>query len=185
MTTPTHCASSRRSQAASLLGSSPTTWRVVPAGSIARFTAATLWGRVPVSGRLGDLSGALAWDGARGRGRLVIDAGGLASGNGLRDHHLRSRAFFDAAKHRALVFDVDRIAVADGAVQLTGTLLLRGRAHKLTCAATATRHALDRLVLEGRATFDLDELGMSRGLFRMLPAAVTADVRVVMRRSGP
>jgi hypothetical protein len=40
----------------------------------------------------------------------------------------------------------------------------------------------NRVALAGCAAFDLDELGMSRGLLRMIPARVRASGRVVLER---
>jgi polyisoprenoid-binding protein YceI len=159
------------------------TWRVDPDQSVAHFSSATLWGRVPVSGRLGRLRGTLSWDGAGGRGRLAIATPGVSSGIKLRDHHLRSGAFFDVDNHPQVTFEAGEVVIAGGGrVQLRGALLVRGLRHPFEC--TAAVEALDEngVALEACAEFDLDELGMSRGLLRMIPARVRAGVRVVLER---
>ena len=66
---------------------------------------------------------------------------------------------------------------------MRGDLLVRGNRHAFACAAAATQLDADRIALDATVAFDLDELGMSRGLLRMIPAEVTADVRVVLRRA--
>jgi len=166
----------------SLFGAERAVWRVDPADSRARFTAATLWGRVQVSGDLGKVSGELEWHGTSGDARLRIAAAGLSSGLALRDRHLRSREFFDVSRHPEIIFDAQAIAPERGAVQIAGRLWVRGQGHDFVCEAAATVLEADRITLETRATFDLDELGMSRGLLHMLPASVTAQVRVVLQR---
>jgi polyisoprenoid-binding protein YceI len=160
-----------------------TTWRVDPHQSEARFAASTLWGAVPVTGRLGEVSGALAWDGAAGRGRMAVATATLSSGITLRDHHLRSRAFFHVAEHPEVTFEAHEVVADGGNVQLRGELLIRGHRHPFECTATVEAVGENRLVLATEAAFDLDELGMSRGLLRMIPAGVKASVRVVLKRA--
>ena len=166
-------------------GATSATWSIDPSESAANFTGATLWGRVPVNGRLGEVSGQLEWDGASGEGRLAIATTGLSSGIGLRDHHLRGRDFFAAQDHPEVEFDATEVVVDDSTVQLRGDLLVRGERHPFTCTAATTRLSDDRVALEASATLDLESLGMSRGLMRMVSANVTADVRVVIQRSDP
>ena len=174
----------RRTTADPPFGPVAATWRIDPDRSVARFTAATLWGRVPVSGQLGRLRGSLNWDGAQGHGRLAIATAGVSSGIELRDRHLRSGAFLDVANHPEITFEAGEVVVDGGRVRLTGELLVRGRRHPFAC--TAVVEALDesRVALETEAAFDLGELGMSRGLLRMIPAGVKAAVRVVLRRES-
>jgi polyisoprenoid-binding protein YceI len=159
-----------------------TSWRVDPADTVARFAAATLWGRAPVTGQLGAVSGTLEWDGAVGQGHMAIATSGLSSGIKKRDHHLRSGDFFDVANHPEIRFDATEVLAEGGSVRLRGELLIRGRRHPLACKAAIKRLGKDRIALQASATFDLDELTMSRGFLRMLSAEVTADVRVVMQR---
>jgi polyisoprenoid-binding protein YceI len=160
------------------------TWRVDPAESVARFASATLWGAVPVSGRLGALSGTLEWDGSAGRGRLDIQTAGVSTGIRPRDRHLRGSDFFAAAEHPAISFDVEQIAAEGSRFVLRGELVVRGERHAFTCSARNVESGDDRITLEAGATFDLDALGMSRGLLRMISAEATAEVRVVLRRAA-
>jgi polyisoprenoid-binding protein YceI len=159
------------------------TWHVDLDQSVARFSSATLWGRVPVSGRLSRLRGTLSWDGAGGHGRLAIATAGLSSGIKLRDHHLRSGAFFDVDNHPELTFEASEVVVTGGGhVRLRGALLIRGLRHPFECSAAVEALDENRVALEACAEFDLDEVGMSRGLLRMIPARVRAAVRVVLER---
>ena len=169
--------------AEALFGMTNATWRVDETDSIARFAAATLWGRAPVRGHLGHARGMLEWDGAAGRGQLTITTSGLSSGNRLRDHHLRGSDFFAIADHPAVEFAATEFVVDRGDVHMRGELLVRGERHAFACAAAATRLGPDRIALDTRVALDLVELGMSRGFLRMIPAEVTADVRVVLRRA--
>lgn len=180
---PISTTNARTATAESPFGPVAASWRIDPDQSVVRFTAATLWGCVPVSGQLGRLRGTLSWDGAGGQGGLVIATAGVSSGIKLRDRHLRSGAFFDVASHPQVTFEAGEVVVIDGAhVQLRGVLLVRGRRHPFECTAAVEAVAENRVALEAEAAFDLGELGMSRGLLGMIPAGVQAAVRVVLRR---
>jgi polyisoprenoid-binding protein YceI len=157
-------------------------WQVDSAHSSAGFQAASLWGLVPVRGRVGEVDGSLEWDGSEGRGRMTIAATGLSSGIRLRDHHLRGSDFFDVANHPEVVFEATEVIADGAAVQLRGELHVRGRRHPFATTANVRRLGRDRIELQASAPLDLGELGMSRGLLRMVSAEVSADVRVVLRR---
>ena len=157
-------------------------WQIDPAQSSARFQAGSMWGLMPVRGRLGDVTGSLEWNGSEGRGRMAIAAGGLSSGIRLRDHHLRGSDFFDVANHPEVVFDATDVVADGAAVQLRGELHVRGRRHPFATTANVRRVGSDWIELRASAPLDLVELGMTRGLLRMVSAAVTADVRVVLQR---
>lgn len=165
------------------LEASGSAWNIEPGQSQASFTGATLWGRAQVTGDLGVASGELEWLGTTGRGQLRIATAQLHSGIRLRDHHLRSGAFFDVKRHPEVVFDVHEIALEGGEARLSGQLMVRGQQRALTCMANM--HSLDeeRIALQANGAFNLDELGMSRGLLRMVSARVTADIHVVLRRA--
>jgi polyisoprenoid-binding protein YceI len=165
-----------------LLGASGSRWKVEPDDSRARFTAATLWGRVPVTGDIGAAAGELEWLGTKGRGHLRISTAQLDSGIRLRDHHLRSSAFFDVERHPEIVYDAVEIAVEDGEARVSGELMIRGQRHGLTCMAKVRSLDRGRIALEANVAFDLDELGMSRGLLRIVSARVVARVNVVLCR---
>jgi polyisoprenoid-binding protein YceI len=169
--------------AEALFGTNSAIWRVDETDSIARFAASTLWGRAPVTGHLGNASGILEWDGTAGRGQLTITTSRLSSGNRLRDHHLRGSDFFAIAEHPEIEFAATEFVIDRGDVHMRGELLVRGERHAFACAAAATRLGADRIALDTSVALDLDELGMSRGFLRMIPAEVTADLRVVLRRA--
>lgn len=128
----------------------------------------------------------LSWDGTHGHGRLAIATAGVLSGIELRDHHLRSVAFFDVANHPEITFDASEVVgVEGGQVELRGELVVRGRRRSFACTAAVEALDENRVALDTDAAFDLDELGMSRGLLWMIPAGVKAAVRVVLRRERP
>ena len=107
----------------------------------------------------------------------------LSSVTRLLDRYRRGIDFFAIAEHPEIEFAATEFVVDRGDVHIRGELLVRGERHPFACAAAATRLGADRIALDTRVALDLDELGMSRGFLRMIPAEVTADVRVVLRRA--
>lgn len=56
----------------------------------------------------------------------VIDASSIDTGNAMRDDHIRSADFFDAANHPSITFASTGIRAADGQLLLDGDLTIRG-----------------------------------------------------------
>jgi polyisoprenoid-binding protein YceI len=56
----------------------------------------------------------------------TIDAGSIDTGNEIRDNHIRSADFFDAADHPSLTFSSTGIRFEDGEFLLDGSLSIRG-----------------------------------------------------------
>ena len=119
-------------------------WRVDPQASHARFVARTAGGLVSTPGAFGSLSGGLALDDDRAVGALVIDAGSIDTGNGLRDRHLRSGGFFNVDKYpelrytvRALTAQAPDMIRIDGELLVAGTRTRTGAARNVGFAMTA------------------------------------------------
>ena len=56
----------------------------------------------------------------------VIDASSIDTGNSMRDDHIRSADFFDAANHPSITFASTGIRAEDGELILDGELTIRG-----------------------------------------------------------
>jgi len=61
-----------------------------------------------------------------------IDASSIDTGNEVRDNHIRSADFFDAAEHPSLTFTTTGIRFEDGEFLLDGSLSIRGVAKPVT-----------------------------------------------------
>jgi polyisoprenoid-binding protein YceI len=89
-----------------------------------------------VRGTLGQVSGAIAWDGKDVKtvqADIAIDVAGLDTGVDKRDDHLRSADFFDAANHPKITFKSKRaIPGAAGTFKLVGDLTIRGNTKEVT-----------------------------------------------------
>src|SRR5260370_6566938 len=82
-------------------------WSLGPAESSAGFANRHFWNTITVRGRFGQISGeGTGAPGGAVTGQLVIDAASLSTGHQQQDKHLRSAAFFDAAKHPRVVLSL-------------------------------------------------------------------------------
>src|ERR1035441_3593592 len=74
-------------------------WEIDPGTSVLEFRVKHFWGAVTVRGRFGTVTGRLdvAASGIVS-GTVEAEVASLDTGNATRDKHLRSAAFFDAAK---------------------------------------------------------------------------------------
>ncbi len=63
---------------------------------------------------------------------LRIDAGSIDTGIGRRDNHLRSEDFFHVARFPEITFTSRTVTPADGAVVITGQLILHGVSREVT-----------------------------------------------------
>jgi polyisoprenoid-binding protein YceI len=176
MTTATTNAPS--AQVARLAGS----WRVDAVESHARFTARTMAGLVGVPGRFRTLSGTMSLDERGAGGALAIDAASIDTGNRLRDRHLRSSAFFGAAKHPELRYEIDSLEIDGARVDIDGELRVAGTSTRLPLAAELHDHGDDAVQIACRTQLDRLELGI-RGARGMVPSTVDLDVAVVLRRT--
>ena len=62
----------------------------------------------------------------------TIDASSIDTGNEMRDNHIRSGDFFDAANHPSITFSSTGIRFEDGEFLLDGELSIRGVAKQVT-----------------------------------------------------
>ncbi len=157
-------------------------WAVDPAESSVDFAVRTFWGLTTVHGRFDRFEGSYE-TGANGTTiDLSIDADSLDTGNGTRDKHLRSDAFFAVAAHPRVRFVSTRVhEVSDGLLHVVGRLEAAGRA--VTIEFPATLQPLGGwLEIEATTTLDQRELGMSSGTLGMIRAPVTLHVKARLRR---
>ncbi len=148
-------------------------WQLDPARSTVTFRHKTMWGLVTVKGTFKPVSGGgeVLPDGSA-RGTLALDAASVDTKQSKRDKHLRSAEFFHVEKHPEITYTVRRAtAGADGAVQVTGDLTVRGTTRPLAFTAQAGQAGQGTVTVAAevevdRSDFDLNwnQLGMLRGL---------------------
>jgi polyisoprenoid-binding protein YceI len=157
------------------------TWRVDAVESHARFTARTMAGLVRVPGRFRALAGTMSLDERGTSGALAIDVASIDTANRMRDGHLRSNAFFGAAKHPELRYEVDSLQVDGASLKIDGLLLVAGTRTRLPLAADLRHHGDDAVEIACRTQLDRLELGI-RGARGMVPRLVDLDISIMLRR---
>jgi polyisoprenoid-binding protein YceI len=162
-----------------------TLWRLDPSGSSAEFRVPSLWGLASVRGRFQRLSGWLEVDDDdQWRMELTVDAASLDTGNRRRDRHLRSTAFFDAARHPEMRFRSSRVNDhGNGRLRVEGELEAAGERVRLQVEVTVS-HADGSLDLDAAATVDQRQLAMTYsplGAIRT-PTGLNVRARLVRER---
>ena len=157
-------------------------WTLDPARSEVRLASRHTWGLLPVHGVFGQVTG----DGtvtAAGQvtGTLTVAAGSIDTKNKTRDNDLRSAKLFDIANHPDITYTVDGMQPANGGVQVTGSLTVRGRTRPLSfdakVAADEGEVRLDAEVPVNRADF-----GLTYSPLRMASLHNTITIHAVFTR---
>ena len=159
-----------------------TRWRLDPSDSRTEFRAPNLWGLASVKGRFQPLDGRLEVDGDDWRMELTLDAASLDTGNGRRDRHLRSAAFFDAEHHPEVRFRSSRVIdQGDGRLEVEGELEAAGERAPLQVEVTVD-HADGALELDTAAIVDRRQLGMNWSPLGVIGTSATVNVHARLRR---
>jgi polyisoprenoid-binding protein YceI len=155
-------------------------WRVEPDASHARFVAGTLGGLIKTPGRFRDLSGYVVIERTEVKGALVIDSSSIDTGNRMRDHHLRSRSFFDAERHPELRYEAHWISSREpGRARIGGELIIGETRTPLLLNVEIETPSEGVLVLACRIEVDRLALGI-RGSRGMVPRKVELDVAITL-----
>ncbi|MCB9625358.1 MAG: YceI family protein [Sandaracinus sp.] len=124
------------------------------------------------------------------RGRVVVRVASLRTGIDLRDEHLHSAEWLDAAGHPEMVFEITGVTGAsslpaneDVTVQIRGRLTLHGQTRDVTAEA---RVRWDGTALRGRARFEirLSDYGVSINEAVRLKVSNTIGITVDLRAGG-
>ncbi|MCA9611867.1 MAG: YceI family protein [Myxococcales bacterium] len=124
------------------------------------------------------------------RGRVVVRVASLRTGIDLRDEHLHSAEWLDAAGHPEMVFEITGVTGAsslpaneDVTVQIRGRLTLHGQTRDVTAEA---RVRWDGTSLRGRARFEirLSDYGVSINEAVRLKVSNTIGITVDLRAGG-
>lgn len=146
----------------------PGTWTLDPDESTIGFR---IFAMPPAKGKFTQAEGKLIVDDNHsGSVTASIAVDSLKTGLGLRDKHLKSSHFFDAANHPTITFQSDRITQENDDIRLRGTLSMRGnrRPVELAGKVVTTGDGGVRLKLNGeinRRDFGVAWMGMDRLMF--------------------
>ena len=94
--------------------------------------------------------------------RIVIDANTIDTRVAMRDNHLKSPAFFDAAKYPTIVFESKAIArTAEKAGTITGDLTMHGVTKSVTVPVTAMFYGAGGGRFRGTFTLNRSDWGIT------------------------
>lgn len=161
-------------------------WSLVPAESSVEFANRHFWNAITVHGRFGQISGegTVAPDGSV-TGQVIIDAASLTTGNKQRDKHLRSKDFFDVAKHPRVVLSLRRATLSDaGTLNVDGTLEAAGVAEPVSFTADVVTASPDRVTLRAQLSIERSRFGMTWSPLRISSLRATGSVTGTFTRSA-
>ena len=162
----------------------PGRWNVDPSATHASFVAWTLWGLIPVRGSLTARSGHLLVEPTRASGELVLDAASVDTRIRLRNLHLRTRDYFDSARHPDVRFVAQTLTAHEpDQISIQGELTVAGHTAPLTLECSTRQQGPDRIELTGQTRVDRRSFAMSGGqLPGLIPAGVELAVEVELVR---
>ena len=157
-------------------------WILDPARSEVRLESRHTWGLLPVRGVFGQVAGnGTVTAAGQVAGTLTITAGSIDTKNKMRDKDLRSAKLFDVASHPDITFTVDGIQPADGGVQVTGSLTVRGRTRPLSFDAKVSA-AADEVRLDAEIPVNRADFGLTYSPLRMAPMNNTIVIHAIFTR---
>jgi len=159
-----------------------TRWRIDPARSQVEFRTPTFWGLMTVKGHFERYDGTLDLTGEPAI-ELTIEATSLGTNNKMRDKHLRSGDFFDAANEPEVRFVSDRASLDGEKLTVSGKLYAAGKSIPLEVDATL-RPVGGELEVDATASADQFALGMSHGMLGMIRTPSELIVRGRLVRDG-
>lgn len=163
----------------------PGRWRVNTDRSSATFSARGFWGAAPVNGTFNELSGTATVEiDGHFQGELTIPTRTLSTRLALRDHHLKSAAFFHVKRHAEIRFDADGLTAGDEGPVVHGTLSVRDRRIELALPVQLNGEPGQRVALTAETSFDRAELGLGHSPLGMIRGPGTVRVEVILERDS-
>jgi polyisoprenoid-binding protein YceI len=125
-------------------------WTLDGARSQVRLASTKLWGLVAVKGAFGEVRGSgTVTEAGEVTGTLTVAVASIDTKIKLRDHHVRSSHFLNAAKYADITFSVETIRLAVDGVTVAGSLTVRDVTRPVSFAAAVSGD-------DGEVTFDAE-----------------------------
>ena len=158
-------------------------WTVNPKQSTLAFKTKSMWGLVWVKGRFSQFSGeGQITDTQTVFGRIDIKAESLKTGLGLRDRHLRSADYFEAAKFPDISVVVTGAGAIDGDnVDLRAQLTIKGSTVPLPLRTTVTVLDDGSVRVSAQATVNRNDFSVDGNVIGMISDDATISGDVVFR----
>jgi polyisoprenoid-binding protein YceI len=158
------------------------TWTLDPARSQVLLTTRHTWGLRPLHGVFHEVAGTgTVTPGGDATGVITVAAGSIDTKNSMRDKHLRSADFFDAATHPDVTVSVDGVSPAGDGVRITGRLAIRDVTRPVTLDATVSAGE-DEVRLDGGIQVDRRDFGMTWNWLGIASVHNTISVHAVFTR---
>jgi polyisoprenoid-binding protein YceI len=165
-------------------GSLAGSWTLDPARSQVRLKTRHTWGLLPLSGVFRQVSGNGTVTAAGDvSGVITVAAESIDTKNSRRDTHLRSADFFDVANHPDFTFAADSVRPAEGGVQVTGRLTVRGETRPASFDA-AVSSAGDEVSLDGELPVHRGDFGLTWNFIGIASMHNTIIIHAVFTRAA-
>ncbi len=161
------------------------TWKINPEGSSVKFSLKNMG--LPVNGHFKSVTGEVHYDGKHLEAADVktsIEIASIDTGIGPRDHHLKSKDFFNVAQFPQALFESSRIEKqSDGSFLVIGKLTLHGVAEEIKLEARPLKESSDsggQKHLSTEATADLRRKDFGIGGFAAATISNPVSVSLVI-----
>lgn len=161
------------------------TWTVDRSRSEIGFAVRDMWGLHTVRGTFESYDGSLEMRAGAGAGVLRIAAGSLDTGNGRRDRHLRSPAFFDVEQHSRIVFTATAVTPRDGGLAVTGELAIGRSRMRLEIPVDVKRIGTGAVRLEGSVTVARVAAGVGWNWLGTIRGDAVLHARLTLAHASP
>jgi polyisoprenoid-binding protein YceI len=98
------------------------------------------------TGKTNDVSGSITYDPSthKGFGKIVVDPTGIDTGIALRNEHMKSEGWLNAAKYPQITFEAEKVQPLKGdEYRVSGKFTLHGVTRKITTNVSVKFHAAD------------------------------------------
>jgi polyisoprenoid-binding protein YceI len=122
------------------------TWKINPAASSVKFSLKNMG--LGVDGHFNTVTGEVHYDGKHLQDADVktsVEIASIDTGIGARDHHLRTKDFFDVSKFPQATFESSKIETRpDGSFLITGKLTMHGISEEIGLNAKPLKESADK-----------------------------------------
>ena len=159
-------------------------WQINPANSHVSFSVKNMG--LTVKGKFNSVTGDVAYNGHNFEGasvRASVDPGSIDTGMGPRDHHLKSKDFFNVTKFPEMQFHSEKVVpAADGSFDIVGILTMHGVPQEVTLkAAPMTKPAIGadgKAHISTEATANLNRKDFSIGGLAASTISSNVDIQL-------
>jgi polyisoprenoid-binding protein YceI len=158
-------------------------WKIQPDTSTIKWKISNLG--LKTSGTFGNINGDVVYSGAAtdlGSAHVIakIPVDSLSTKNGVRDHHLKSKDFFNVKEFPLAEFRSSEIKeTKSGNFQIVGTLLLHGVSQNVTLVAAPLKTSKDKAGKQHLTTTAIGDVNRkTAGIGGLTAATISSDAKI-------